>query len=97
MYTEERREIYKEAMETWGFRPQSRVLQEECGELIVAVSHYLRNREEGVMELVEELADVYIMVGQIIEYLGPDVIEHVVNCKLNNVKERLNKGKSDED
>jgi len=89
MYTNERRKIYKEAINAWGFKAQARVLQEECGELIVAVSHCLREREDGVKELAGELADVYIMVGQIIEYLGPDVIEHMVNCKLSRVKDKL--------
>ena len=92
MYSEERRKIYKEAMDAWGFRAQARVLQEECGELIVAVSHCLRGRDNGTKEIVEELADVYIMVGQMIEYLGSDVIEHMVNCKLDRVKEKLTNG-----
>jgi NTP pyrophosphatase (non-canonical NTP hydrolase) len=91
MYTEERRKIYKKAMEAWGFEAQARVLQEECAELIVAVSHLFRDRENGMKELAEELADTYIMVGQMIEYLGSDVIEHIVNCKLNNVKRKLDK------
>jgi len=92
MYTDERRKIYKEAIDAWGFRAQARVLQEECGELIVAVSHCLREREDGVKEMAEELADVYIMVGQMMEYLGPDIIEHIVNCKLSRVKEKLDNG-----
>ena len=91
MYTKERKEIYKKCMKAWGFDAQARVLQEECAELIVAVSHFNREREGAIMELVQELADTYIMVGQIIEYLGSDVVEHVVNCKLNNVKEKLKK------
>jgi len=91
MYSEERRKIYKKAIETWGFRAQADVLQEECAELIVAVSHLKRNRPDAIMEVVQELADAYIMVGQITEYLGSDLVEHVVNCKLNNVKERLDK------
>lgn len=95
MYTEDRRRIYKKAMDAWGFRAQARVLQEECAELITAVSHLLRGREEGMKEVVEELADAYIMIGQITEYLGPDVIEHVVNCKLGRVEEKLNREKLD--
>lgn len=96
MYTEERRKIYRKAMEAWGFDAQARVCQEECAELITAISHLSRNREDAMMEVVEELADTYIMVGQIIEYLGSDVVEHVVNCKLGKVKEKLdNKEKDD--
>lgn len=99
MYPEERREIYKKAMDVWGFDAQARVLQEECAELIVAVSHLNRGREDAIMEVVEELADTYIMVGQITEYLGPDLIEHVVDSKLGRVEEKLEvyKEKSNED
>ena len=92
MYSEERKEVYRKAMDAWGFRAQARMLQEECGELIVAVSHCLRWRANGKKEMVEELADVYIMVGQMVEYLGPDVVEHMVNCKLDRVKEKLING-----
>jgi len=90
MYTKERRDIYKRCMEAWGFDAQARVCQEECAELIVAISHLSRRREDAVMEVAQELADVYIMVGQMIEYLGPDIVEHIVNCKLMNVEEKLN-------
>ncbi len=96
MYTDERRKIYKEAIDAWGFRAQARMLQEECGELIVAVSHCLREREDGVKEMAEELADVYIMVGQMIEYLGADIIKHVVDSKLKMVEEKLDKVNNDE-
>ncbi len=91
MYTEDRRKVYRKAMEAWGFDAQARVCQEECAELITAISHLSRGREDAMMEVVEELADTYIMVGQMIEYLGSDIVEHVVNCKLGNVEEKLNK------
>ena len=91
MYTEDRKKIFKRAMDAWGFEAQAKVLQEECAELITAVFHLDRKRDDAVMEVVQELADVYIMVGQITEYLGPDIVEHVVNCKLGGVEERLNK------
>jgi NTP pyrophosphatase (non-canonical NTP hydrolase) len=95
MYTEDRRKIYKKTIKQWGFKAQARMLQEECAELIVATSHFLRDREDGTMELVQELADVYIMVGQIIEYMGPDTVEHVVNYKLKNVEDELEKERVD--
>lgn len=91
MYTEDRRKVYRKAMEAWGFDAQARVCQEECAELITAISHLSRGREDAMMEVVEELADTYIMVGQMIEYLGSDIVEHVVNCKLGNVAKKLDK------
>lgn len=38
--------------------------QEECGELIVAISHYQRARGT-INDLIEEIADVEIMLGQL--------------------------------
>jgi NTP pyrophosphatase (non-canonical NTP hydrolase) len=95
MYSKERRKIYRKAMEAWGFDAQARVCQEECAELIAAISHLSRGREDAMMEVAQELADTYIMVGQMIEYLGPDIVEHIVNCKLGGVEEKLSKKEKD--
>jgi len=98
MYSKERREIYKKCMDYWGFDAQARVCQEECTELVTAIFHLIdREREGAMLEVAEELADVYIMVGQMIEYLGSDVIEHIVNCKLSRVEEKLKRYKESAD
>lgn len=39
---------------------QSAILKEECAELIVALSHFERNREGSLNELLEELSHVLI-------------------------------------
>lgn len=95
MYRKDRREIYKKALTEWGGEEQMKILQEECAELITAVFHYGRKRPECLLGLREELADVYIMVGQIIEFLGSEFVEEVVDFKLNKVKERLDENKRD--
>jgi NTP pyrophosphatase (non-canonical NTP hydrolase) len=93
MYRQDRRELFLRALNEWDTKEQMHVLQEECGELIVAVSHYRRKRPGCLLELREELADVYIMVGQIIEYLGSEFVEEMVDLKLERVKEQLDEGK----
>jgi len=95
MYRKDRRELFRRALNKWDTKAQMDVLQEECAELIVAVSHYGRKRPECLLDLREELADVYIMVGQIIEYLGPDFVEQMVDFKLSKVKEKLDGDKRD--
>lgn len=63
-------QIMQAAVEKYGKENQMRMLQEECGELIVATSHYIRKREYAEDEVVEELADVLIMCEQIKFALG---------------------------
>ena len=89
MYSENMREIFVEALQKFGPARQLRMLQEECAELIVAVSHYCRERETGIEELKEELADVYIMTGQIIEFVGSDVMKEFIDKKLQKKVRRI--------
>ena len=57
----------------YGYKAQLGVVQEECAELIVAVSHYLRGRydavdkdlEEVVKPLYKEVMDVQVMLWQL--------------------------------
>jgi len=60
--------IVKQAAFSCGPDANFNQLQEECAELIVAVSHFRRDRI-GWSELVEEIADVYLMIQVINEYL----------------------------
>ena len=54
----------------YGLDAQLDMLQEECAELIQAVSKYKRTR---VTNIVEEMADVFIMLDQIIYLLNKEV------------------------
>lgn len=62
----QKKELYKKIIAKNGKEHQLRQLQEECAELITAVSHYLRkDRQEDKENLLEELADVSIMFEQL--------------------------------
>ncbi len=92
MITEhELRELYRERLKRSGFEAQARMTQEECGELIVALSHLLRERPTGKEEAIEECADVYLMVNQMMEYLGKKTVMNMVEFKANKLKTRLSK------
>lgn len=54
----------------YGLDKQLNMLQEECAELIQAVSKYKRTRTTAI---VEEMADVYIMLYQITYLLNKEV------------------------
>lgn len=94
MTKEEQKQIEKEAVETYGIDAQMRMLQEECGELIVAVGHYLRGRNGSLANLCEELADVKIMVEQMEVALDNPAVEVWYNNKLERLKKRLTEHRS---
>lgn len=56
------RDIFLTAIKTFGAFEQERVAIEECGELIVAISHKHRGRPHNI---AEEIADVEIMLEQL--------------------------------
>ena len=57
--------IYDKLIKKYGIDSQLGILQEELAELIVEISHYKRNRKSSIPE---EIADVEIMLEQIIQY-----------------------------
>jgi len=61
--------VYRRAVELWGPQFQAMMLAEECGELVAAMSRYLRGRVHAE-KVVEEVADVHIMLAQIPHILG---------------------------
>ncbi len=65
MRFEEELAIYDAFINNFGVESQLKMLQEECAELIVAVSKMLRNTHDAETNLVEELADAQNMINQI--------------------------------
>jgi len=62
-------EIYEKAIMHWGINPQINMAKEELAELIVAISHYQRERN-GIESLISELADVEIVLKQLKLIIG---------------------------
>ena len=74
----------------YGKESQLRQLQEECAELIVASSKILRKSDKAINNLIEEIADVRVMVEQI-EYLYgiKNLVEDKMEYKLQRQLERI--------
>lgn len=85
--------LYDDCMDFWGLRRQLRMTQEECGELVIAVSHYIRGRNNGLENLIEELADVTLMVSQITRYVGEDKVKAVMDVKSEYINKKLQEAK----
>ena len=74
----------------YGEANQLNQLQEELGELIVAVNKYRRSTD-NITNLVEEIADVEIMLRQVkcLLNLNPEYIEKITANKLLRQKKRI--------
>ena len=80
------RELYEKAIEKWGTDAQVIMALEECGELIVAITQGARGRD---VSIIEEIADVQIMMEQLAILYGEEQVEYVKNQKLKRLKQRL--------
>ena len=82
--------LLNEAVIKWGLQAQLSMVQEECGELIVAVGKVLRGDLRPTENFIEEIADVRIMLAQMeVAYgIGRDV-EEVRKAKLERLTKRL--------
>ncbi|MGD9638353.1 MAG: hypothetical protein AB7U85_04775 [Alphaproteobacteria bacterium] len=82
----ERKEIYLKALAVYGSEMQLNQAIEEMAELTVAIRHFLRCRPNN---LIEELADVSVMIEQISLLFGKDAIEAVKKIKIKRLERRL--------
>ena len=91
MKKEEREQIYQEAWTKYGPRMQLTVAIEEMSELQKEICKMLRdNAMEVDCYLIEEIADVYIMLEQLIFFFNlSKPVAAYVNAKVNRLKRRM--------
>ena len=73
--------IYRAALDKWGEEAQYDQAVEECAELIAALKHYKRDKVDR-QQIVDELADVALMVGQLSFMLGEQRVEEAIEAKI---------------
>ena len=86
-----------EIADHYGIEKQLHQLAEECSELAVEASHSAR---KGVtVKIIEEMADVLLMMEQVIYLAGIDKcdIEDCINYKLDRQMKRMKERKDEED
>lgn len=96
--TEETRKKIQKIAQTYGYDAQSRQCIEEMAELTQAINKYWRKQENGQPtdkkdcfdNLVEEMADVQIMLWQL-EYLLNADTSIIIQQKLDRQMERMEK------
>lgn len=88
----ENNQIYQDALELWGKDAQIDMCIEEMAELTHALLSYRRGREGSIGKLLEELADVEIMIEQmklIFNPLSSFEVEDFKEGKLNRLAKRV--------
>ncbi len=99
--TEEQKSKCRMIYEHYGLDNQLRILQEECAELIQAASKHLRAQEAGKpiaqskAALLEEVADVMIMVEQVKGIFTGTALDAMIESKLNRQLGRIRSEKNE--
>lgn len=75
------REIYVKTIAKWGEKAQYDQAIEECAELIATLQHFARGKVDGD-RVVDELADVFLMVGQLAYMFGEERLAAAVEEKI---------------
>ena len=88
-------ERIKTIADHYGIKKQLRQLAEECSELAVEASHSAR--KGTTVKIIEEIADVQIMIEQIIYLAKIDRcdIEDCINYKLDRQMKRIKEEKDE--
>ena len=93
-FTEEQKGIMLQALSRYGVDAQDDIAIEEMSELTKAIIKNRRYRNFVTLEnLYEELADVSIMLEQIMMSLDKDRVQVYINQKLERLNERLGETK----
>lgn len=84
-------EIYRAALAKWGHEAQYDQAVEECAELITVLKHF-RRAKVGEDAVIGELADVSLMLGQLIYMFGPEKVERAIEEKVMKLRGLLTSG-----
>ena len=79
----------RSAIETWGEYEQRQIAVEELAELIVALKHYERHRVDD-NAVIEEIADVCVVLSQLAVMFGHDRINDRVRQKTERLMREIN-------
>ncbi len=77
----EMKQVYQATLAKWGEGAQYDQAVEECAELIAALKHFRRGKITK-QAVIDELADVTLMLGQLTWMFGAEKVETAVHNKL---------------
>lgn len=82
------RDIQQGILRHYGIQYQLRQMQEEASELVTAVNHFFRQKISQD-SLIDEIADVEIMIDQMRIYFGDKEIDEKKTHKLTRARDRI--------
>lgn len=83
---------YKRALQAWGKEPQMLQAIEEMSELTKEILKNINRKKDNVAEIIEETADVEIMLEQLKVCYGiKQQVEDYKTAKLQKINQRLDK------
>lgn len=83
-------EILKQAIEQFGVENQTEMIKEECLELALALQRFKRNPcDTNVDNIIDELADVNIMIEQAKIMFPTDLIQKRIDYKMERLEKRI--------
>lgn len=85
---DKQRSICRRILAHYGVNNQHKQAIQECSELITAICHRMENRATDDA-VIDELADVSIMVEQLANVYGRSRVESRIEDKLNRQMERM--------
>ena len=88
-FTEEEVKTMQTALNRWGLNAQVGVAVEECAELIVVLQKYVnRSKKPDIDDILDEIADVEMMLAQMRLSLGID--DDMLRKRIEHKFEKLN-------
>lgn len=84
--------VYEKALERWGLTLQMDMLVEECAELIHAIQKIKRSgliTTEGEDKVCEEMADVSIVIEQMLYAFNRDIFNKKYREKIERLEKRI--------
>ena len=98
-FTEEAIKVMQTALDVWGLNAQVGQTVEECAELIVALQKYVNRtpRPETVDNILDEIADVEMMLAQMRLILGidDDTLRKRIEYKFEKLSQYLSEDEND--
>lgn len=91
--TEKTMNVYKKALEHFGESNQVSMAKGECGEFIAAATQYFTQGRGDAESVAEEIADVEIMMSQMREVIGNDLVDKVKGKKLDRLWRMIDRPK----
>ena len=82
------KQLYRATLDKWGEAAQYDQMVEECAELITALKHFRRGKVDQ-QAVIDEIADVTLMLGQLTWMFGTELVEESVQKKLEKLSKLL--------